>query len=91
MWVLAALLHGPALTSRLDGLGTPSLPEAVATVGQVAASMSALALALLALFTLRLALPSPLAALRRGVTERPARALNAGLGLDHLPRPPPRS
>lgn len=91
MWVLATLLHGPALANGFDGLATPSLPEAVATVGQVAASISALALALLALFTLRLGHASPLAGLRLAIADRPARALEAGTGLDHLPRPPPRS
>src|SRR5688572_4844675 len=91
MWLLATLLHGPALTNGFDGLTTPSLPEAVATVGQVAASMSALALALLALFTLRPGHAPPLAGLRLAVADRPGRALDGAAGLDHLPRPPPRS
>lgn len=32
MWLLAALLHGPALGNDLDGFATPALPEAVATI-----------------------------------------------------------
>ena len=32
IWLLAAVLHGPALANDLDGFATPSMPEAVATV-----------------------------------------------------------
>ena len=37
MWVLAAVLHGPALGNDVDGFATPALPEVVATVAQAAA------------------------------------------------------
>lgn len=46
VWVLAALLHGPALANRVDSL-SPALPEAVATVAQAAAAVAAMGLALL--------------------------------------------
>lgn len=46
VWVLAALLHGPALANDLSG-ATPALPEAVATVAQAAATVAAMGLALL--------------------------------------------
>lgn len=90
IWLLAGLLHGPALGNDLDGFATPSLPEAVATLGQVVASVSALALTLLALSPLR-----PWRTPNRRVG--PARVtphaslLDAGSGLGFLPRPPPRS
>lgn len=90
IWLLAGLLHGPALGNDLDGFATPSLPEAVATLGQVVASVSALALALLALSPLR-----PWRTPNRRVG--PARVtphaslLDAGSGLGFRPRPPPRS
>ena len=90
IWLLAGLLHGPALGNDLDGFATPSLPEAVATLGQVVASVSALALTLLALSSLR-----PWRTPNRRVG--PARVtphaslLDGGSGLGFLPRPPPRS
>ena len=74
----------------LDGFATPSLPEAVATLGQLVASVSALALTLLVLATRR---PWRSAARRVGPVVLTPRvfALEAGSGLGFLPRPPPRS
>ena len=91
MWVLAALLHGPALGHDLDGFATPSLPEAVAALGQVVASVSVLALTLLVLASRR-----PHRSFLRRIapvvlTPSGARLLDAGSGLGFLPRPPPRS
>lgn len=91
IWVLAALLHGPALGNDLDGFATPSLPEAVATVGQAVASVSAVALALLLLAAIRPWRPAVLRARLVAATSFPARALDASSGLGLLPRPPPRS
>ncbi len=92
IWVLAALLHGPALANDLNGLSTPSLPEAVATLGQVVASVSAFAL--LTLLVLLAIAPRRATALRASLaaaTSFPTRVLDAGGGLGFLPRPPPRS
>ena len=90
IWLLAALLHGPALGNHLDGFATPSMPEAVATLGQLVASVSAVALTLLVLATRR---PCRSAARRVGPVVLTPRvfALEAGSGLGFLPRPPPRS
>lgn len=90
IWVLAALLHGPALANDLAGVSTPSLPEAVATLAQVVASVSTLALTLLVLFALRPWLGARRAA---GLTFVPAffALMLDGGGLGFLPRPPPRS
>ena len=41
IWLLAALLHGPAAVNRLDGLGEPALPEFVATLTQIAVASGA--------------------------------------------------
>jgi|694.fasta_scaffold20894_9 hypothetical protein len=91
MWVLAAVLHGPALGNDVDGFATPALPEVVATVAQAAAAISAVGLALLALFALTLwsahagtGLLLPAAPVATGVHS----ALRTS-GV--LPRPPPRS
>jgi hypothetical protein len=91
IWVLAALLHGPALGNDLDGFATPSLPEAVATVGQVVASVSALALALLTLFIIRPWRTAGRRACLLAALAFPVRLLDAGSGLGLLPRPPPLS
>ena len=91
IWLLAALLHGPALGNDLDGFATPSLPEAVATLGQVLASVSVLALTLLAFASRR---PRPSFSRRIGrafVTPFGSPLLHPGSGLGFLPRPPPRS
>ncbi|MEP7117608.1 MAG: hypothetical protein ABI880_08505 [Acidobacteriota bacterium] len=90
IWLLAALLHGPALGNDLDGFATPSLPETVATLGQLVASVSALALTLLLLVAGRLGRVAPR---RTGpVAVAPSGfALDPGSGLAFLPRPPPPS
>jgi len=90
MWVLAALLHGPALGNDHDGFATPALPEAVATVAQAIAAVSAVGLALLALFALT-ARSAPVA-VGLALTAAPgsAGALSALCTSGLLPRPPPR-
>jgi hypothetical protein len=89
VWLLAAVLHGPALANDLDGFATPSLPEAAVALTQSSLSMTAIGLALLALW---------LRAVHSGVTGRvvapvigrvPSRTRAAASGLGFLPRPPP--
>ncbi|MGE5834188.1 MAG: hypothetical protein ACM4AI_06895 [Acidobacteriota bacterium] len=41
IWLLAALLHGPAAARHLDGIGEPALPEFVATLTQLAVASGA--------------------------------------------------
>ncbi len=91
IWLLAALLHGPSLANDLDGFATPSLPEAVATVGQVVASVSLVALSLLAILAIRPSRLRELLATAAAAAVFPSRLLDAGSGLGCLPRPPPRS
>ena len=47
VWLLAAVLHGPALANDLDGVATPSMPDAAVTLTQSLLPATALALALL--------------------------------------------
>lgn len=89
IWVLAALLHGPALADDTDGFATPALPEAVTVVAQFATLLSAGGLTLLLLAALRLwRHGAPVAA--SWPAPRPlVRSLAADAGLGFLPRPPP--
>jgi MYXO-CTERM domain-containing protein len=89
IWVLAAVLHGPALVNDHDGFATPAMPEAVVTVVTAAATIAALGASLLlllrhtawALGTAVGLLVAPDARLlpRRGPRRQ----------LSFLPRPPP--
>ena len=48
IWLLAALLHGPALAARVDSGGALGLPEVAATLSQLAvAAVAAIGLGLL--------------------------------------------
>jgi len=89
VWLLAALLHGPALAGAQTGLESPALPEAVTIVIQIASAsvMLGLGLALLA------ALAAHLYSDRRArLRPTPIRSLH-GSRADALhrfaPRPPP--
>jgi hypothetical protein len=88
VWVLAALLHGPALANDLDGFATPSMP-AVVTLAQSLLPATALALALLAL-CLRAATAGAVP-LRSAATRAKLHAWPGGAGVvvGFLPRPPP--
>jgi hypothetical protein len=89
VWLLAALLHGPALANDLDGFATPSMPEAAVGLAPSASTLAALGLVLLALW---------IRPTRPGTTPRvvalsafrlTSPALVAASGLGFLPRPPP--
>jgi hypothetical protein len=89
IWLLAALLHGPAIGERLDTLGTPSIPEAVsALAGLGTAAAGALGLLLI----LWLARAPRAAALRLPLTvviRAAAGPLAPGAHVPFAPRPPP--
>lgn len=89
MWLLAALLHGPALANDFDGFATPAMPEAVATVAQAAAAIAALGLALLALAGFAAAWRPSVPALALAAVPVADRTSAAGGSLCFLPRPPP--
>jgi hypothetical protein len=90
IWVLAALLHGPAAARSIDGLGEPALPEFVSTLAQILVASGA---------TLGLAWALGRARMRRFVAGVPARRisvirLHRGVSSGYplvqlLPRPPP--
>ncbi len=88
IWLLAALLHGPALTSSADQHASPAIPESVTALVQIAAASVALGLGLL-LVALIGRLPARAMAFVRLASTRPARAFHAGRVLRFAPRPPP--
>jgi hypothetical protein len=90
VWVLAALLHGPALANDLAG-ATPALPEAVATVAQAAAAVAAAGLLLLALATIAAALPGPATLALAAAPVLASSSLARARQLRFLPRPPPQA
>ena len=89
IWVLAALLHGPAVARRIDRLGEPALPEFVVTLTQLAAASSlvlTLAWAFGRMSRRRIAAPTPV--------QIPVSLPRAGLSFARAfvrfaPRPPP--
>lgn len=88
IWVLAAVLHGPALADGRDRAAMPSLPEAIAVVAQIAASALGLGLALLAVVVAR-ARRAPQRPDVRSAVARVVPSRHGGHGLVCCPRPPP--
>lgn len=88
VWLLAALLHGPALANDLDGFATPALPEAVATIGQSLIT-SAIGLALLALAAFAGARDARRISTRIAGRPRAVGAVATAHAVRFLPRPPP--
>jgi hypothetical protein len=85
LWVLAALLHGPAIARQLDGPPTPAVPEIVVTLSQVAAGL--VLLAGLVLATRRQTRPTwAFDSIFASPHIAPSSAL---FNLTSLPRPPP--
>jgi hypothetical protein len=88
IWVLAALLHGPAFAARFDAPGHAPIPEVVATLTQVVVGLVGLVglgLMLAGSGTRRPAFVAyGLPAIRVYVPT-----LSASVGLAFAPRPPP--
>jgi hypothetical protein len=88
IWVLVALLHGPALANRTD-LAMQALAEAPAVVAQVACAATGLAV-MLAWMVLRRPGLRQASSTSAGVDRpTPARLLAPRFGVALLPRPPP--
>lgn len=89
IWLLAALLHGPAIGERLDALDTPSIPEAVSTLAGLGAAAAG-ALGLLLLLWIARA-PRTAQALdgRAAVIRAASGPLAPGTHTAFAPRPPP--
>lgn len=89
IWLLTALLHGPAMASEHGGVESPALPETVTALIQIAAASSivALGLGLLSLLA-RSLFASPRARLCP-VAVRPHGAYAPERAARLAPRPPP--
>jgi len=89
IWLLAALLHGPAMVARAGAHDSPALPEAVTILVQVAAASAALGLGLLVVAALAGRAPRRGLAVIRIAAARPRRPLDAAHLVRFAPRPPP--
>lgn len=89
VWLLAALLHGPAFAERAGSEPIPALPEVVAVI----ASAAAAGVASVGLARLSALLSAPLRLPGTGVVSRPYSALVGATSPDAYPllapRPPP--
>jgi hypothetical protein len=90
IWLLAGLLHGPAVAQSIEGLGEPALPEVVATLAPFAAASAAAGLAIgLAWIGGRRRVASAPQAVRIPVVRVRARQSSAHAFSRFSPRPPP--
>ena len=88
IWVLVALLHGPALANQTD-LATQALPEAPAIAAQVLYAAAGLGLALACAAGRRVRPVMTVLAVAIGDSMPAMRILDAHVGARFLPRPPP--
>jgi hypothetical protein len=88
IWLLAALLHGPAVAGKTD-LGSIALPETVATSVVQLLAATALAVGLLALARLRRSRRRPVPISTYVSSFAAALQLAAAITLQFSPRPPP--
>jgi hypothetical protein len=89
LWVLAALLHGPAIARDVE-IASPALPEVVATLSQTVISLTALTgVLLIGLAGLRRRAAQPLRLLALAAAPVWPGALPPGSFLHFAPRPPP--
>lgn len=91
IWVLAALLHAPAIGERLDALETPAIPEAAITLSQLVAAAAPLAGLLLLLWIARASSRIPALRYVAAAGVAPSAAIGRRTTLAFCPRPPPRS
>jgi hypothetical protein len=90
LWVLAALLHGPAIARDVE-IASPALPEVVATLSQtLISSLTALTgVLLIGLAGLRRRTAQPLRRLALATVPVRPGTLPPGSFLHFAPRPPP--
>jgi len=89
IWVLAALLHAPAIGERLESLETPAIPEAAITL--LVAAAAPLAGLLLLLWIARASAPIPALQYVAAASVDPSAVIGRRTTLAFCPRPPPRS
>ena len=90
VWLLAALLHGPALARDLDVVA-PSMPEVVAAIAQTVPGISVAGILVLLLLALRRGRPGIPALRALSILHTPSfvGALPPHSFLRFAPRPPP--
>lgn len=90
IWLLAAILHGPAVADRADQFGLPPLPDVVTTLSQAALGLAAVVglVILTGLDARRRRTLSPLAA-RFARTAVRSGLLSPDTHVHFAPRPPP--
>jgi hypothetical protein len=88
IWVLAALLHGPAFATRFEAPGIAPIPEVVTTLTQVVVGLIGLIGLGLVLAGARSPRPA-FAASGRTAIRVCVPALSPSVGLAFAPRPPP--
>jgi len=90
VWLLAAVLHGPAIAGEVDSHTLAGLPEAVTALVEIAAASSVLGLGLALLLRRVQRWPRPTLSL--AVAPRSVRLdRTPWLSLLAIPRPPPQS
>ena len=89
IWLLAALLHGPAMAGGTLAHESPALAEVVTALAQIAAASLALGLGLALLAGLLRRLFSPRLVIARAVGRRRSRPFEPGRSLRSASRPPP--
>lgn len=89
VWLLAALLHGPAIARDLD-VTAPAMPEVVATLSQTVIGLTALTgVLLVGCASLRRRTAEPLRLLALGAASVSLRITAPRSFLHFAPRPPP--
>lgn len=89
IWLLAALLHGPAIGERLDALGTPSIPEAVSALAGLGAAAAGALGVLLIVWLAREPRATPARFPLTAVIRAAFAPLAPGAHAAFAPRPPP--
>ena len=89
VWLLAALLHGPALAARLDDGFPPMVPEVVATIGQIASALVGLTLVIAVLAAAAATVVAPSISFLGLGRRLPRRMAVAVARSGRSPRPPP--
>ncbi len=89
IWLLAALLHGPAMAGGALTPESPAVAEVVTALVRIAVASVALALGLLLLAGLPRRLFAPRLVIARAVGRRRNRPFESGCSLPSSSRPPP--
>jgi hypothetical protein len=89
IWLLAALLHAPAIAGDSQAPPSPALAEAVTVLVQITAASAALGLGLALLALVLRRVPARRLARARAVARRRVRPNDPGRSLHVTPRPPP--